>query len=52
MALRLERVTNQGFEAIIRIAQRYSEAEITSSHLAGVATKVNLFCWVPCQEFV
>ena len=24
----------------------------TSSHLAGVATVVDLCCWVPCQEFV
>ena len=34
------------------IAQRYCKAESTSSHLAGVATIVDLFCWVSCQEFV
>ena len=35
-----------------KIAQRYCKAENTSSHLAGVATIVDLCCWVPCQEFV
>ena len=55
--LRLERVSNQGFEMIklrvsYKIAQRYCKAEKTSSHLAGVATIVDLYCWVPCQEFV
>ena len=34
------------------IARRYCKAESTSSHLAGVATIADLFCWVPCQEFV
>ena len=35
-----------------KIAQRYYEAENPSNHLAGVATIVDLCCWVPCQEFV
>ena len=35
-----------------KVAQRYCKAESTSSHLAGVATIIDLFCWVPCQEFV
>ena len=34
------------------MAQLYCKAESTSSHLAGVATFVNLFCCVPCKEFV
>ena len=35
-----------------QIAQRYCNAESTICHLAGEATIINLFCWVPCQEFV
>ena len=35
-----------------KIAQPYCKAENTSSYLAGVATIVELFCWVPCQKFV
>ena len=38
--------------ASYKIAQTYCKAESTSNHLAGVATIVDLFCWVPFQEFV
>ena len=54
LALRLERVSNQTIKLRVsyKIAQRYFKDENTSSHLAGVATIVDLCCWVPCQEFV
>ena len=34
------------------IARSYCKAESISSHLAAGATIVDLFCWVPFQEFV
>ena len=55
---RLERVSNHGFgkiinlELVIKFAQRSCKAESTSSHFAGVASIVDLFCLVPCHEFV